>query len=107
MHLGLACVVITWLASMALVLRKGSQYMGVSLANRSRGTSGTCRHGGKGRPAFQEYFAHNEDWEGLGVGGIHGHAGGIHIPDSFPQHTLGNSLLGKSEALRTLFWGTD
>lgn len=58
---------ITWLASMALVLRKGSQYMGVSLANRSRGTSGTCRHGGKGRPAFQEYFAHNEDWEGLGV----------------------------------------
>ena len=56
---------ITWLASMALVLRKGSQYLGASLANRSRGTSGPCRHSGKGRPVFQEYFAHNEDWEGL------------------------------------------
>lgn len=58
---------ITRLASMALVLRKGSQYMVASLANRSRGTSGPCRHSGKGRPVFQEYFAHNEDWEGLGT----------------------------------------
>lgn len=74
---------------MALVLRKDSQYKGSSLANKSRGTSGPCRHSGKGRAVLQEYFAHNEVWEGLGAREelVAMLVVSTDSPYSFPQHT--------------------